>query len=314
MEKLISVILTVYNQEKHISECLDSILTQTYQNFELVIVDDGSKDRSPEIIQRYAEKDHRIKVIYQSNAGRAAATDTAVNNANGKFLAIIDPDDVMLPNRLEKQVALHLSNPQIHATSSYQICMSEQGHVYGEQHYPGPFSVKECRKAAHNKDVILVPITGLTVSKEAFIEVGGLRDEFFPVEDLEFFNRFIDKGFNLVVIPEPLVKYREHTSSISQKKPLLQYQMAEWARHCMMLRRSGRKEITFDRFLEMRDKEPAWMKLKRKKFWYCSMLCKRSRLALMDKNYARFIWNLMAASVLSPNIVFNKLKGSTIRK
>jgi glycosyltransferase involved in cell wall biosynthesis len=314
MQYLISVIMTVFNQEKYLPEAIESVLNQTYKDFELVIVDDGSSDNCPEIIRSYAQKDKRIIPVFQQNSGRAQATDVAVKHAQGKYLAIFDPDDIMLPYRLEKQITLHLSDPEIHASSSYQICISEKGHQFGVQQYPGPFSKEDCNKARTNKEAIMVPITAMMLTKASFILTGGLRDEFFLAEDLDFFNRLIDKGFNLVVIPEPLVKYREHLSSVSQKKPFLQYQKVDWTYHCIMLRRSGKPEISFEAFLEKRKNESSWKKLQRIKFWYCSVLCKRSRLALMAKNYPGFVWNLSVATILSPNIVLRKLQKSTIKK
>lgn len=101
----VSVILPVYNAEPYLAECLDSLLAQTMPNFEVLAVNDGSKDRSGEILNEYTEKDDRIKVHhFVQNQGEPAAVRHAWSLAQGKYLARMDNDDVCLPERFEKQV------------------------------------------------------------------------------------------------------------------------------------------------------------------------------------------------------------------
>lgn len=90
---LISIIVPVYKVEKYLSECIDSILAQTYENFELILVDDGSPDNSGKICDEYAQKDKRIKVIHKENAGVSSARNTGLDNANGDYITFIDSDD-----------------------------------------------------------------------------------------------------------------------------------------------------------------------------------------------------------------------------
>ena len=97
----ISVIVPVYKVEKYIHRCIDSILAQTYRNFELILVDDSSPDTCPEICDEYAKKDDRIRVIHQENGGLSAARNAGIDAANGEFLFFIDSDDVICENTLE---------------------------------------------------------------------------------------------------------------------------------------------------------------------------------------------------------------------
>lgn len=83
---LISVIVPVYNTEKYLQECLDSVLAQTYANFELLLINDGSKDGSPQICDAYAAKDDRVKVFHQENAGVSAARNKGLDNAKGEYV------------------------------------------------------------------------------------------------------------------------------------------------------------------------------------------------------------------------------------
>lgn len=101
MDEKISVIIPVYNVEKYLCECLDSVLAQTYTNLEIVLVDDGSTDSSGTICDKYAGKDSRIHVIHQKNGGLSAARNAGLNMAKGEYIAFVDADDLIHPQFLE---------------------------------------------------------------------------------------------------------------------------------------------------------------------------------------------------------------------
>ena len=101
---LVSVIVPVYNAEKHINMLIDSILAQTFHNFELLLINDGSKDRSPLIIDEYAQKDNRIRVFHKKNGGVSSARNYGLDQARGTFVTFADNDDYMFPNNLQTMV------------------------------------------------------------------------------------------------------------------------------------------------------------------------------------------------------------------
>lgn len=107
MNPLISVVIPVYNAEKFLPECLDSVLHQDYPSFEILVIDDGSTDGSGKIADRYAEKDSRIVVVHQPNAGVSAARNRGVAEARGEYIAFVDADDRVTPSYLS-----HLLSPQ----------------------------------------------------------------------------------------------------------------------------------------------------------------------------------------------------------
>jgi len=100
-EPLISAIVPIYNVEAYLRECVDSILHQTYSNLEIVLVDDGSPDKCPEICDEYAKKDNRVKVIHQKNGGLAKARNVGLNNATGEYITFIDSDDFVSKRYIE---------------------------------------------------------------------------------------------------------------------------------------------------------------------------------------------------------------------
>ena len=98
---LVSIIIPVYNVEAYLTECLDSVVNQTFRDMEIILVDDGSTDNSPEIMQAFAEKDSRIKIITQPNRGVSAARNTGLRAASGEYILFVDSDDTILPETVE---------------------------------------------------------------------------------------------------------------------------------------------------------------------------------------------------------------------
>ena len=101
---LISIIVPVYNVEKYINDCVDSVINQSYQNWEMILVDDGSPDRCPEYCDKYATLDSRIKVIHQENKGLSEARNVGMRMATGEYLYFLDSDDFLVENSLSTLV------------------------------------------------------------------------------------------------------------------------------------------------------------------------------------------------------------------
>lgn len=101
-EPLISIILPIYNVEKYLKRCIDSVINQTYKNLEIILVDDGSTDRCPEICDKYAKRDNRIKVIHKKNGGQSDARNAGIALAGGELIGFVDPDDRIHPDMYSK--------------------------------------------------------------------------------------------------------------------------------------------------------------------------------------------------------------------
>lgn len=130
---LISAILPVYNGEDHLKECIDSVLNQTFTNFEFIIVDDASTDSTPQILAKYSNKDERIKIITNPvNQKQTISANTACKNAGGRYLARMDADDVALPTRFEKQCEFLGANQEIGMVGTWTDTISETGKIIGQ--------------------------------------------------------------------------------------------------------------------------------------------------------------------------------------
>lgn len=149
---LVSVIITCFNQEKFISKALDSILSQTYQNWECIVIDDGSTDHSAEVIKKYQDKDKRIHYHYQDNTGVSKARNAGFKLAKGKYIQYLDGDDLLLPEKFGKQMEVFNVDPEIH------VCICDHQHLYLDknkiEHYafeePVSFPLEQILYKWHN--------------------------------------------------------------------------------------------------------------------------------------------------------------------
>jgi glycosyltransferase involved in cell wall biosynthesis len=307
MVPLVSVILPVYNQEKYLKETIESILTQSFRDFELIILDDGSTDNSAQIISEFEVKDSRIQAYFETNAGKGMATNNLVAKAKGEWCAFLDADDVMLPDRLERQLDFHKSNEGVDASSCNCYNINEEGNMFGTQRYPGLTTIAEFKLATARGQFITCSYTGLMVSKKVFIEVGGLKKNFEPCEDFEFFNRLADRGFILLIIPEVLMKYRFHTDAITVRKPILVLNTITYVKQCIQLRRLGKPEISFEEFMTIEEGYSWWKKFNRKRFNYSMIFFRSAGFSILSKKYVACVWQVIVSFILSPVYVFKKL-------
>lgn len=124
----VSVIIPTYNCVRFLPEALDSVFRQTYQNFEIVVVDDGSTDDTRELVKSYIDKyPGKLNYIYQENQGLACARNTAINHAKGEYIAILDADDIFLPTKLEEEIRAFEANPEVGIVHSNIAWITESG-------------------------------------------------------------------------------------------------------------------------------------------------------------------------------------------
>lgn len=127
---LVSIITPSYNSEKYIRETIESVINQTYRNWELLITDDCSTDHTVEIIQAFCKRDNRIKLFrLQKNSGAGAARNNSIRQANGVYMAFLDSDDLWLPSKLERQISFMYENNFLVSHTSSLTC-DEQGKIY----------------------------------------------------------------------------------------------------------------------------------------------------------------------------------------
>ncbi|WP_407928613.1 glycosyltransferase family 2 protein [Alkalihalobacterium elongatum] len=208
---LISVITPAYNAEKFIEATIQSVQAQKYPHWEMVIVDDCSKDRTVEIIERYQQADPRIKLIQlQQNSGPAVARNTAIRNAKGRYLAFLDSDDQWTPEKLARQLQFMQEQDIAFSFTQYEV-VDEAGADTGK--------VIEAPEKVTYTDLLKNNVIGcLTVmvdtKKTGEVEMVNIRSR----QDYALWLELSRKGFQPFGLNEPLAKYREVGNSLSSNK------------------------------------------------------------------------------------------------
>lgn len=200
---LVSIVMPVYNGEELVRESIRSMRDQTFTDFELIIVDDGSsKPLTLSILEEEAADDPRIRIIHQKNQGKGGARNTGSRAAKGAYVAIMDQDDIALPHRLAVQVAYMEQHPEVGAVGSWGELIDAEGKVFGHlRHSVSPGAV---RFAMLMKNPVLNS-TGL-IRREKGESIGWYRD--LPAEDYDFWAR-ASRAFPVANIPEVLLQYRK---------------------------------------------------------------------------------------------------------
>lgn len=202
--------MPVYNAARYLGEAIDSVLAQTFRDFELIAVDDGSTDGSGEILGRYARQDARVRVVSQPNRGVGAATNEAISHCRGEFIARMDSDDVCLPRRLEAQVGFLRGHPDHVAVGSMALLIDAEGAPLFEM--AGLYLTHEeiDRGLLAVEWSILQPT--VTMRTAAVRAVGGYRNDLRIHEDHDLFLKLAEIG-RLANLPDVLLKYRQRSDS-----------------------------------------------------------------------------------------------------
>ncbi|NQT20569.1 MAG: glycosyltransferase [Planctomycetes bacterium] len=211
----VSAIMTVYNAERYVAEAAESILAQTFTDFEFIIVDDGSTDKSLEILQRHAEQDGRIRLVSRPNTGIIGALNDGLALARSEFIARMDADDISLPERFSKQLGYLSAHPSCIAVGSRALMIDIDGapicEICEEAKHEGIDAIRLARQSG-----ALLHAAAM-IRRETLKAVGGYREEFLHAEDYDLFLRLAEVG-RLANLPEVLFKYRQHLASICYTK------------------------------------------------------------------------------------------------
>jgi glycosyltransferase involved in cell wall biosynthesis len=216
--------MAVYNGDLYLEQAINSVLAQTYDNFELIIVDDGSTDRTPEILSRIA--DYRVKIFRMpTNGGAAKALNFAVEKAQGDWIAVHDADDMSMPERLAVQAGYIQERPELAAVGSRIVCIG------GKDVDPAQLRRAETNlnygrdgEQIFRNRYLVCPICHGTAlfSKAKFLEAGGYDPDYRIAYDYDLWLRLLQIG-PIEKTSEVLYRYRIHSSSLSRRNGMDTY-------------------------------------------------------------------------------------------
>ncbi|MFC2249756.1 glycosyltransferase [Labrys portucalensis] len=229
---LVSVVMPVHNRVRYCAEAIDSILSQTLADFELVIVDDGSTDGTSAFLEWYRGLDVRIRLFRNEvNRGVSASLNHGIAQARCDLVVRMDSDDISLPERLARQVAFMTAHPEILAAGSALRMIDAGGNIAGP-----PSKVETDPQILHFRPSLAHPTTILR--REAVLSVGGYRPAFDHAEDVDLWFRLGEVGM-LGNHPEVLLHYRAHPGNVHQTHRRRQSFLAEMAALAAYRRRNG---------------------------------------------------------------------------
>ncbi len=212
---VVSVVMPVYNTAGYVAQTIDALLAQTFRDFELLILNDGSTDDTLAIVQAYAKRDPRVRVISRDNKGIVASRNELIAECRGKYMAANDADDLSVPDRLEKQVAYMEAHPECVLLGSRVIVMDPFGSpTYITEHKLTHDEIE--KELLGNGGGWAVVQSSMICRTDAARKIGGYRGEH-PVfsEDHDFYLRIAELG-KVANLPDPLAWYRRHYSSTTR--------------------------------------------------------------------------------------------------
>ena len=220
----VSVLMTAFNTQRYLRAAVDSVLAQTMRDIELVVVDDGSTDQTPEILERYAAADRRVRVVHRENGGISAAANAGLEACRGTYVARLDSDDIAKPHRVESQLA-YLKEHGLIACGTWHDLIDERSRF-----------LKTLRPPTDDHAIQLLLLKGhgaicnptSMYLKQPFIDLGGYALELASAEDLDCWLRLGELG-KLGNVPQSLGQYRLHHGSVSEQKCETQRQRAKIA-------------------------------------------------------------------------------------
>jgi len=215
MTPVVSVVMPVYDAQAYLGLALDSILAQTFSDFELIAVDDGSRDSSLAILERHAARDPRLRVIARPHAGVVATRNVALAEARANWVAVMDADDVAHPERLARQVAHLRSHPEVLALGAGVEIIDPDGWPIRRLKVPLDHAAIDAALMRGRGEALVHPV--VMFRRDAMLAAAGYREGCDSVEDLDLYLRLAERG-HLANLPETLLQYRHHLRKSTYEK------------------------------------------------------------------------------------------------
>ena len=209
----VTTVIPAYNVEHYIREAIESVLFQTYKDIELIVVDDGSTDRTTEIVKNFGSKIEYVR--HAENKGLSVARNTGIRQAKGKYLAFLDADDIWIPTKIEEQVKLLEGNEDLALVYSNCHKIDRSG-----AHMGMLLDSVKLHRGFVLKDLLLssfITTSSVVIKKQVLDEIGVFDEHFFVSQDFDLYLR-IAECHKIDFVDAPLLKYRVHSDTLSSKK------------------------------------------------------------------------------------------------
>lgn len=296
----IAIVVPCYNGETFLEQTIKSILSQSYKNFVLYLLNNGSLDNSLNIMMKYQSTDKRIKVInHKHKTSRAKSVNNLLRNISNKIISIIDADDIMLRNKIQVQINYLKKNPNVKFLSCLGTYTTDGKKTFGKttnqlnDH-------QSCFRLIKNEKNIGVLTPGIIFYKDIFLKLGGFREKFWPCDDTDLWTRCAENNYIIYALPKILIKYRVHPNSITTSNFFLSKNKNNWVNHCFKRRLKKKREITYNSYCKNLKKRNIYRKIIDFSQNWCDFYFRNSVLYLIDKKYVKILIFLLLSFLCNP--------------
>lgn len=298
MQQQVSVIIPVHNAEEFLARTLESVLAQSHRNFELIAVDDGSTDGSYRILEGFARRDARIVALSRKHKGVAATANECLEMARHDLVVRLDADDLMLPQRVERQLAFMNENPETSVACSYAWLIDRRDRVIG-QSKPAVNVSRGIEEL--NPNCFVHMIQSSTIMRRGDIcAVGGYSNAYLFAEDRELWGRLVASGYRLAAQTEFLSKVRIHGSSLTAATMRRNELTCRFIDRNIVRRLQGQTCLSFNDFLIERDKKPFFTRLRRDLRESSEVLYKQATRDFAEGEWKQLLKHGLSALCLNP--------------
>lgn len=306
---MISVLIPAYNSGRYIHDTLRSVLEQTFQDFEVIVVDDGSTDGTYEVLLDYARRDPRIRVVRNDHGGISRALNRGLEVATRPWIARLDHDDMALPERFARQLAAAARNPEVILWGTYSRHMNHLDELvgYGEA---GPTTEREFQRQRRTGEVITVIQPSCLYRRDIALRIGGYDPNFDGAEDIDFVSRMAPHG-SIRVLPEYLTITRIHAKSMTANHSSRQTLYYHFIRARNRARLAG-GDLTFDAYLDQLDRRID-LRLRTMIHTHWWLNYKNAQVHLVEHRWLRAARCLTLAMLLEPRTTVTRL-GSKLQR
>ncbi|MCJ2108157.1 glycosyltransferase [Methylobacterium sp. E-041] len=293
----VTVIVPTHNRAKYIEACIGSVLAQSHEDFELIVVDDASTDGTHEILAALVKKDARIRLLrHPTNRGGPAARNLGLSLAKYDLIACMDDDDIMLPDRLKSQIRFMEENPDVSVLSSAAYMIDVDNKIIGKS-VP---TIDMERGLARKDPGLIVNIIHPTAMyrRDVVLGLGGYRN--YLLDDRDLWGRMATAGFKIAVSPEPVLMHRRHSSIMTTRINEI-FENGDFIDFNMIRRLNGNTEISLEQYREMLHSQSIWKKCRNWRLKRSAVAYRIATLHYSSGNWLPFMKNLAVALSLNPS-------------
>jgi len=302
----ISIVIPAYNAERFIGDAIESVLHQTLNDFELIIVEDGSSDRTWEIIQKYASEDQRIRATHNdSNMGIAHTLNRGISEARAEFIGRLDADDIAVPDRFERQLAMIQANPEIAVVGSNALHISENNQILGLS-IAGPTSIENFHRLRAAGKVTMVLDGTSVIRRDIFQLAGGYDPAMCAALEVDLHSRMAEHGI-IVAVDEPLVLYRLHTGSNVDTEFFEGRVVHRFVATCEQARILNEPAPTFEEFCAQEAAATVWRRARNRLKDTGQFRYRTAGVRMSEGQTLAGMANLTRAFLVSPRFVVTRL-------